>query len=108
LNPGAKSEPGRPSHSNASWKRSERLGFRVEFSELAAEEFEKLDKPIRERIARKLRTMAVHPAHYLTRLSSVDAYKLRVGDYRVIVDVEWKQKIVYVLSVGHRSTVYRR
>lgn len=51
--------------------------------------------------------MTLSPARHLTRLSSVEAYKLRVGDYRVIVDVDWEQKVLYVLSVGHRSTVYR-
>jgi len=81
--------------------------FRVEFSELAAEEFRKLDKSVRERIARKLRTVALDPARHLTRLRSVEAFKIRVGDYRAIVDVDWQQRIVYVLSVGHRSTVYR-
>jgi mRNA interferase RelE/StbE len=81
--------------------------FRVEFSELAAEEFRKLDKSVRERIARKLRMVALDPARYLTRLRSVEAFKVRVGDYRAIVDVDWQQRIVYVLSVGHRSTVYR-
>jgi len=74
---------------------------------LAGEEFRKLDKPVRERIARKLQSVALNPARHLTRLSSVEAYKLRVGDYRVIVDVEWQREVLYVLSVGHRSTVYR-
>ncbi|OGS46834.1 MAG: hypothetical protein A3K66_04045 [Euryarchaeota archaeon RBG_16_67_27] len=83
------------------------MAFRVEFSELAAEEFRKLDKPVRERIARKLQTVALNPSRYLTRLSSVEAFKLRVGNYRAIVDVAWEQKMIYVLSVGHRSTVYR-
>lgn len=87
--------------------RDERLAFRVEFSELAGAEFRQLDKPVRERIARKLQTVALNPARYLTRLSSVEAYKLRIGDYRAIVDVNWQQRLIYVLSVGHRSTVYR-
>ena len=81
--------------------------FRVEFSELAADEFRKPDKSVRERIARKLRMVTLDPARHLTRLRSVEAFKIRVGDYRAIVDVDWQQRIVYVLSVGHRSTVYR-
>ena len=66
-----------------------------------------MDKPVRERLVRKLQQVAGDPGRYLTRLSSVDAYKLRVGDYRAIVDVDWDGKVVYVLTVGHRSTVYR-
>lgn len=74
---------------------------------LAGAEFRKLDKPVQERIARKLQTVALNPARYLTRLTPVEAYKLRIGDYRAIVDVNWQQRLMYVLSVGHRSTVYR-
>ena len=61
-----------------------------------------------ERVGRKLGTVARDPARFLTRLRSLEAYRLRVGDYQAIVDVDWKAKIVYVLSVGHRSTGYRR
>ncbi len=84
------------------------LAFRVELSELAAEEFRRLDRPVRERIGRKLLAAAKDPARVLIRLRSVEAYKLRIGDYRAVVDVNWGEKIVYVLSVGHRSVVYRR
>src|SRR5207302_10044820 len=53
-------------------------------------------------MARKLRTVALDPARYLTHLRSVEAFKFRVGDYRAIVDVDWQQRIDYVLSVGHQ------
>jgi mRNA interferase RelE/StbE len=79
----------------------------VEFSELAAEKFRKLDRSVRDRIARKLRDTAEDPRRFLTRLASVEAYRLRVGDYRVIVDVDWDREIIHVLTLGHRSTVYR-
>ncbi len=79
----------------------------MEFSELAAAKFRKLDRPVREHIAKKLHDVAGDPRRHLTRLASVDAYRLRVGDYRVIVDVDWEREIVHVLTLGHRSTVYR-
>ncbi len=79
----------------------------MEFSELAAEKFRKLDRGVRDRIAKKLRAVAEDPRRFLTRLASVEAYRLRVGDYRVIVDVDWEREIVHVLTLGHRSTVYR-
>ncbi len=62
---------------------------------------------MRERIAKKLHELAGDPRRYLTRLASVEAYRLRVGDFRVIVDVDWEHAIVHVLTLGHRSTVYR-
>jgi mRNA interferase RelE/StbE len=79
----------------------------VEFSELAAGKFRKLDRSVRDRIAKKLRDTADDPRRFLSRLASVEAYRLRVGDYRIIVDVDWDREIIHVLTLGHRSTVYR-
>ncbi len=79
----------------------------MKFSELAAEKFRKLNRSVRNRLARKLHEVAEDPRRYLSRLASVEAYRLRVGDYQVIVDVDWEREIVHVLTLGHRSTVYR-
>ncbi len=61
---------------------------------------------MRGRIARKLQAVVVNPARYLTRLSSVDAYKLRVGDYRVVFEVVADE--VWILTILNRSTVYEQ
>jgi mRNA interferase RelE/StbE len=41
-------------------------------------------------------------------LKGVDAFRLRVGDYRVIYDFDRSKGILRLLSVGHRREVYRR
>ena len=60
---------------------------------------------MKERIARKLDDAAADPKRFLSRLSPVDAYKLRVGEYRVIIDVDWDRKLLVVVAIGHRSTI---
>jgi len=62
---------------------------------------------VKERIARKLDDAAGDPKRFLSRLSSVEAYNLRVREYRVILDVDWDLKRLIVLTLGHRSTIYR-
>lgn len=62
---------------------------------------------MKDRIARKLEGVSKYPKRFLSRLSSVGAYKLRVGDYRIIFDVEWEREVLIVLTLGHRSSVYR-
>jgi len=32
---------------------------------------------------------------------------LRVGDYRIILDVDWEKEVLIVLTLGHRGTAYR-
>jgi len=60
---------------------------------------------VKERIARRLDDAAADPKRFLSRLSPVDAYKLRVGEYRVIIDVDWDRKLLVVVAIGHRSTI---
>ncbi len=33
-------------------------------------------------------------------------YRLRVGNYRILFDVDWEKKIIYILKIGHRKDVY--
>ena len=33
-------------------------------------------------------------------------YRLRIGNYRVLFDVNWEQKEIYILKIGHRRDVY--
>lgn len=73
---------------------------------MAADRFRKLDRVARDRIVRKLEKTAEDPKRFLERLVAVDSYKLRVGDYRVILDVDWKAEVLYVLTLGHRSVIY--
>jgi len=76
-------------------------------TQLAAAKYRKLDKNVKERIARKLKETAAHPKRFLSRLNSVEAYKLRVREDRVILDVDWDLELITVLTLGHRSTIYR-
>ncbi|HFQ94308.1 MAG TPA: hypothetical protein ENK32_09880 [Anaerolineae bacterium] len=33
-------------------------------------------------------------------------YRLRVGNYRVLFDVNWETREILILKVGHRREVY--
>lgn len=41
------------------------------------------------------------------KLSGRDGWRIRVGDYRVIYEIDDVQQTVTVLHVGHRREVYR-
>lgn len=50
-------------------------------------------------------TLDTHPHH---RMKGVEAFRLRVGDYRVIYDFDCARGVLHLLSVGHRREVYRK
>ena len=43
--------------------------------------------------------------HY--RMTGMNRYRLRVGDYRIIYTVEMEANVIHLLAVGHRREVYR-
>ena len=47
------------------------------------------------------------PFRYFEKLVTKDYYKLRVGDYRVIADIDKNKVKILVLFIGHRKNIYK-
>ena len=82
------------------------MTYEVLFSDLALKQLKKLDEDIRRRIIATLERIRIRPEAYLRKLVGDDGYRLRVGDYRVIVDLDKEKLIILVLRIGHRRNVY--
>ncbi|MGC8609483.1 MAG: type II toxin-antitoxin system RelE family toxin, partial [Thermoplasmata archaeon] len=67
-----------------------------------------LDRSIAKRIYEKVDALSENPERYVERLVRYPYYRLRIGDYRVILDIEHESLRILILKVGHRSTVYER
>jgi len=80
--------------------------YRIVWSESAARQLAKLDRSVAKRILERVQELESDPYRLLRRLVGVPYYRLRVGDFRVIVEVAQDRLLVLVLKVGHRSTVY--
>lgn len=78
----------------------------IEVSEKAAEWLEKAEDEIQERILKKLNDVADFPEHYLKRLRGSPYYRLRVGDYRVIIDWKKDEDTLLVRRIDKRDRVY--
>ena len=78
--------------------------FEVIFDDKAIDFLTKLPKELRKRIYNKVISTKENPFRYFEKLKEIDGYKLRVGEYRVIADID--DKIITVLKVGHRKNIY--
>ncbi len=78
------------------------------FEKRALHILNRLDKIIKKRIWNKLQECKTDPLRYLEPLVEIKGHKLRVGDYRVIIDVQNEIRILHVLKIGHRKNVYER
>ena len=69
---------------------------------------DKLNSKDRERIVLALEKLRIRPEAYLKRLVGDKSYKFRVGDYRLIVDLENDKLLVLVIDTGHRKNIYKK
>ena len=81
--------------------------YEVVFDENAIEFLEKLPKDIRKRIYSKIISSKEYPFHYFEKLEGRPEWKLRVGDYRVIAEIDKKEIKILVLYIAHRKNVYK-
>ena len=82
--------------------------YQIDFTETALKQFLKLPKQIQERVSGGLERVRIRPQTYLTKLVGKPWYRLKVGDYRVIVDLQHEKLLVLVIQIGHRKNVYDR
>ena len=84
------------------------MALEIKFTATAHKYFETLDKPTKKRIQDKLTAIAAAP--FDPRLSKpligVTKRTARVGDYRIIFEIE--QPLVIVSDIGPRGQIYRR
>jgi mRNA interferase RelE/StbE len=71
-------------------------------------QLKKLDKQQAERILVKIYLLADNPySNGVEKLTAKQAFRIRIGEYRVIYEIHNNQLLVLVVRVGHRREVYR-
>jgi mRNA interferase RelE/StbE len=83
------------------------LAYSIFLTDTAKKQMAKLDKQIAKRITKKLHDLSIDPFLYVSRLLDQDLYKLRVGDYRVLMTIQHTKLIIIVVEVSHRRNVYK-
>lgn len=69
----------------------------------------RIEQRDRARIADAIRGLALDPRpRGVKKLTGRDAYRLRVGEYRILYEIEDDRLVVLVVDVGHRREIYRR
>jgi mRNA interferase RelE/StbE len=73
-------------------------------------DLDRLDKPVLERLWKAVQMLKRNPrppSARKLRHPAIGEYRLRVGDWRVIYDVDEEAKTVVILRVMHRREAYR-
>ena len=88
------------------------MAWTVEFTELVEKKLDKLDDETRKRIVRYFRQRIVQhpdPCQLAESLKGEYAglWRFRIGDYRVICDIQKTKLLVLALDLGHRREVHK-
>ena len=84
------------------------MNYRVILSRSARKQMERISGETETRVLARLSELEANPRPPgCKKLKNRDAWRIRVGDYRVIYEIHDKVLQVIVVTVGHRREVYR-
>ena len=84
------------------------MTYAVTMLRSAQKQLAKLDAQTRSRIASAIHALAENPRPPdCKKLTGRPAWRIRVGMYRVIYEIQDKELVVLVVTIGHRREVYQ-
>ncbi|MFD1716148.1 type II toxin-antitoxin system RelE/ParE family toxin [Amnibacterium flavum] len=84
------------------------MTHQVQFNSAAARQMKKLPRPHRDRILDAIEDLAEDPRPHGAKklVGEQTAWRIRIGDYRVIYDVLDSELTVSVVRAAHRREIY--
>ena len=85
------------------------MSYRIEVKRSAAKTLQKIPKADRNRIVDKIDTLAENlPNPDTTKMKGDNPFhKIRVGDYRIIYEIQEEILVILIIKIGHRKDVYK-
>lgn len=83
--------------------------YEIEFSKQAIKDLRSIDKNYIATMFEKLKLLAINPYDKtldIKKLKGLAAYRLRVGEYRVIYEIEKNKLVITIIKVQSRGNVY--
>lgn len=85
------------------------MSYQVEITPAAKRQIKKLVESVQLAIIERLEQLSTNPRPpgALKMQGTESLYRIRVGDYRIIYEIQDRTLFVVVVKVGHRGDVYR-
>lgn len=82
--------------------------YKIEFKKTAAKELNSLPNREIKKIVVAINHLVENPRPTNSKkLSGSERYRLRIGDYRILYEIENQVLIIYIVKIAHRKDVYR-
>jgi mRNA interferase RelE/StbE len=84
------------------------MSYIVNIRRSAEKELQALPLRIHDRVAARLLALEDNPRPAgISKLQGEESYRLRIGDYRILLSIDDQQKQITIYAIGHRREVYR-
>jgi len=85
------------------------VSYEVSILKSAVKQLQRLPRDPQERLLESMADLANSPRPIgAIKLVGRDAHRIRVGDYRIIYEIDDASQTVVVVAVTHRKDAYRR
>jgi mRNA interferase RelE/StbE len=85
------------------------IQYQIRILPAAEKSLSKLPKKMQLRIQGAITVLASNPLPPVAKkLVGRDSYRLRVSDYRIVYSIHENILTVKIISIGHRSEIYKR
>lgn len=81
--------------------------YSITFSDLALKQLKKFDKNLQKRIISTIKRCRIRPYAHVKKIVDSPYFRLRVGDYRVIMDIRNNELNIFVIEMAHRKKIYK-
>ncbi len=82
--------------------------YEIILSDEAKKQLSRLNTEARERVGLAFERIKIRPHKFAKHLYGSKYYRLRIDNYRIILDILDTQLIIYVIEIGHRESIYRK
>ena len=85
------------------------MNYTIRIERSAQKSLARIPQPYQDRIIDAIRNLATIPRPHGTRkLGGKDAWRIRVGDYRILYEIDDGQLDILIVTLGHRKEIYRK
>ena len=85
------------------------MSYRIYIEKSAQKTLSKIPVSDQDKIIETIKNFSANPRPPgVKKLSNRDAWRIRIGNYRIIYEIEDNRLIVIVINIGHRKDIYRR
>ena len=81
------------------------MNLQIKFSKQATKFIRNLSENIKDRIKRKFKEVSKNPFRYLEHYEGDNCYKLRIGDFRALIDLN--KNMLFVRVFDKRERIYK-